>query len=145
MQKNGGRLKIINELYKIARMGMEASEIIIPDVKHEKLKEQISKQEENYRSIAEQAKDIMIKSGQQPEDKNGFAKQMLRGSVRMSKLFNKDPQHIAEMMINGTLMGIIDMTKTINHFPDEDVKNKKLAEDYIYTEEKNIDNLKKYL
>lgn len=145
MQSDGGRLAIINELYKIARMGMEASEIILPDVKQENLKEQITQQGENYRSIAEQSKNILIKSGQNPEDKNGFAKHMLRGSVRINKLFNKNPQHIAEMMINGTLMGIIDMTKKINRFPDEDLKDRKLAEEYIDTEEKNIDNLKKYL
>ena len=145
MQNDTGKLKIVNELYKIARMGMEASEIILPDVKQEKLKEQITKQKENYRSFAEKASNILISSGDKPEDKNGFSKQMLRGSVQMSKLFNKKPQHIAEMMINGTLMGIIDMTKTVNHFPDEDVQSKKLAEDYMDTEEKNIDSLKKYL
>ena len=145
MRSDSGRLTIVSELYKIARMGMEASEIIIPDIKHEQLKQQITEQEANYRSIAEQARNIIIKSGERPEDKNGFSKQMLRAYVRTAKLFNKKPQHIAEMMINGTLMGIIDMTKMMNGFPDEDIENRKLAESYICTEEKNIDNLKAYL
>ncbi len=58
---------------------------------------------------------------------------------------NKNTSHIAEMMINGTTMGIIDMTKRLNELDDADAGAKKLAEDYIVNEQQNIENLKKHL
>lgn len=145
MQSANSRAKIVDELYKISKMGMEASEIILPDVKHEELRAQIVKQDKNYQSIAEKSKDILVKIGNEPTEKSGITKQMLRGSIKMNTLFNKNPQHIAELMISGTTMGIIDMTKAINRFPDDDVQNRKLAEEYIDTEQKNIESLKKFL
>ncbi len=49
------------------------------------------------------------------------------------------------MMINGSVMGIISMTKTMNHLEDCDLETKKLAENYVETEKQNIQALKQYL
>lgn len=60
-------------------------------------------------------------------------------------MMNKKPDHIAEIMINGTTMGIIDMTKKLNQLDYADAGAKQLAEDYLTNEQQNIEIMKKHL
>ena len=53
--------------------------------------------------------------------------------------------HIAEMMINGTTMGIVDMTKKLNQLDEADAGAKKLAEEFIRGQQKSIEVLKQHL
>ena len=43
----------------------------------------------------------------------------------MNTLLDSSEQHIAEMMINGTTMGIIDMTKKLNELEQPKAKEKR--------------------
>ncbi len=70
---------------------------------------------------------------------------MLSGAIKADTLLRKSPQHIAEMMVRGATMGIVGMTKVMNHTPDCDVKTREMAEKYIAAEEQNIDRLKRFL
>ena len=72
-------------------------------------------------------------------------KAMLWGSIQMNTLANSTPEHLAEMMIQGTTMGIIDIQKRLNELPQADSDSRKLAEDFLKGEQQNIDELKKLL
>ncbi len=72
-------------------------------------------------------------------------KAMLWGSVQMNTLMDSSPTHIAEMMINGTTMGIVDMTKKLNQLDEADAGAKKLAEEFIRGQQKSIEVLKQHL
>lgn len=145
MKNSKDRSKVLNELYKISRMGMEASEIILPRVERKDLSEQIKRQDETYINLMEKTCAMLKEGGEAPVSGDAGAEAMLRGSVRTNTFFRRDSAHIARLMINGTNMGIIGMTHVMNHTPDCDVKTKKLAEDYLKNEEQNVDKLKKFL
>ena len=70
---------------------------------------------------------------------------MLWGSIQMHTLKDSSPEHIAELMVNGTNMAIVDMIKTVNDAENEEPNTKKLAQSYIDQEEKNLEELKKHL
>lgn len=88
---------------------------------------------------------MLRQDGWTPDEKTGIKKMMLWGSVQMNTLMNTSTQHMAEMMINGTTMGIIDMTKKIHQLPDADKGARELAEEFISGEQQNIEDLKAYL
>lgn len=137
---------LLEEIYKATKMGLEATQLIIPRVHNESLREEIELQGENYKGMNAKAKAMLREDGILPDDDDESIKEvMLRSSIKMNTLLNKKPGHIAEMMINGTTMGIIDMTKRLNELDDADAGAKKLAEDYIANEQQNIENLKKHL
>ena len=48
-------------------------------------------------------------------------------------------------MINGTTMGIVDMTKKLNQLDEADAGAKKLAEEFIRGQQKSIEVLKQHL
>ena len=70
---------------------------------------------------------------------------MLWGSSQMNTLLDSSEQHIAEMMINGTTMGIIDMTKKLNELEKPKANEKKIAEEFIESSQAYIDMWKTYL
>lgn len=145
MQKDTDRSRVLNELFRISKMGMEASEIILPRTRGHKLSEQIKRQDEGYINLMEKARAMLKQQSEEPEGVGKGAQRMLQGAVKANTFMRHDPQHIAELMVRGATMGIVNMTKVLNHTPDCDVETRKVAEKYISTEEQNIDRMKGFL
>ena len=145
MQKNTDRSRVLNELFQISKMGMEASEIILPRTHGRRLSAQIKRQDENYINLMEKSRAMLKQQSEEPQNIKKSVQRMLRGAIKADTLRRRDPQHIAEMMVRGAAMGIVGMTKVLNHTPDCDVKTRKTAEEYIASEEQNIDRLKGFL
>ena len=145
MQKSADRSRVLNELFRISKMGMEASEIILPRTHGHKLSEQIKRQDEGYINLMEKARAMLKQQSEEPEGVGKVTQRMLHGAVKANTFMRHNPQHIAELMVRGATMGIVDMTKVLNHAPDCDVETRKIAEKYISTEEQNIDQMKGFL
>jgi ribosomal protein L32E len=145
MQNTSDRKKTLNQLYQICRVGMEASELILPETTGWGLRSQIKKQDENYINTSEKAAAMIKLQGTEPHSISNVTRRMMRGSIKINTFFHHSPQRISEMMINGSVMGIISMTKTMNHLEDCDLETKRLAENYVETEKQNIQALKQYL
>jgi hypothetical protein len=67
-------------------------------------------------------------------------------SINLNTLTSKKPSHISEMLIQGSTMGVIDITRKINEYQmtaDKDVID--LAGTLLNIEQKNIEECKKYL
>lgn len=138
-------VNLLDEIYKATKMGLKATQMIIPKVHNEPLREQIERQGENYKGMAVKAKEMLRNTGRMPRGVDEMKEAMLWGSIQVNTMMNKKPVHIAEIMISGTTMGIIDMTKKLNQLDTADAGSKKLAEEYIANEQKNIEELKKHL
>lgn len=145
MQKNTDRSKVLNELFRISKMGMEASEIILPRTHGRGLSSQIKRQDENYINLMEKSRALLKQQNEEPQGVKRSTQRMLSGAIKTDTLLRRDSQHIAEMMVRGAAMGIVGMTKVLNHTPDCDVKTREMAEKYIAAEEQNIDRLKRFL
>ena len=136
---------LLKEIYKATKMGLKATQMIIPKVHDEPLREQIERQGEDYKGTAVKAESMLKKVGEKPHSEDEIKEAMLWGSVQVNTIVNKKPAHIAEIMISGTTMGIIDMTKKLNELDSADAGSKKLAEEFIQNQQKSIDELKKHL
>ena len=138
------RMRVVSEIYRISKMGMEAAEIILPKVREEELKSRIAGERENYWNFAERSAEILRKNGAEPETRRRMRERFLHGYVDFGTLMNKSPQHISGMMISGKVMGMMDVTKVMNRNA-ESFENMRLAEEYLDTEQRNVDLLSKYL
>lgn len=65
--------------------------------------------------------------------------------IQVSTLNDKSNSHIAEMLIKGTNLGIIEGVKLKNHNPNTDVKIQNILDEFIKFQENNVEKLKKYL
>ena len=136
---------LLNEVSKASKMGMDAIDILLPKIKKEDLKTELKDQRAEYRKLQDKANAAMKAYRVTPEKEKKLEQTMLWGSIQMNTLLDSSEQHIAEMMINGTTMGIIDMTKKLNELEQPREKEKELAEAFIAHSQAYIDMWKGYL
>ena len=63
----------------------------------------------------------------------------------MNTLMDKSNSKIAEIMLQGTNMGIIEGVKLLNHNPDATKEVKSILNDFISFQEHTVEKLKEYL
>ncbi len=80
-----------------------------------------------------------------PKELNPMQKAMGWMSVEMNTMADKSNSKIAEMMLQGTNMGIIEGIKLKNEYPDLDNSVKNILNEFISFQQNNVEQLKKYL
>lgn len=145
MKRKENRSEILDQVYQISKMGMEASEIILPKIKDQELKSQIMRQSGTYTDAMRQTQTMMQKLQKRPGDIRPAAKQALRSFFQIGSNFRHGSEHIAGMMIAGANAGISTLVKVLNESPDEAPEIRWFAERYIDSEERNIDSMQKFL
>ena len=70
---------------------------------------------------------------------------MLKMGINSRTLLNTSTSHIAELMIKGSNMGVIEMEKILNQNEEAGEKPVALAKQLLDFEAKNVERLKKYL
>lgn len=154
--------ELLQEIYRGAKMGDEAIRLLLPKVDNARFRSDLQTQSRQYQTTASNAEQQMKALGQCPKELCNKEQAMLWMSLQGNTLFNKETSHLAEMMIQGSNMGIISLTKILNTFgaatqnpaqpgqetqPNEPVQNQamSLAQATIQNEENNINRLKGYL
>ena len=136
---------LLEDVYRATQMGLEGIRAVTPKIEDTQLKKEIRREEAVYQKFVSRAEEMLAAKGAIPQTHDGVKKAMLWGSVQMNTLMDSSSEHMAELLINGTTMGIVDMTKKIGELGDSDAGARRLAEDFINFEEKSVEQLKKYL
>jgi len=138
-------LELLNSLYQNTSMGISALSTVIPKTKDIKLKSELQSQLDNYHNQSEIIRKILFSQSTEPKDINPISKKAADAGIAVSTLANKSTGHIAEMMIQGTTMGVIDINKLLNQSQSLDNTVLKQAQDILAAEQQYIDKLKLYL
>ena len=145
MELNDYNVKAINDAYKNAHIALQSISDLLPSIKSEELKNELQEQYEGYEQIIGKISTFMAENKLEPKDINPFKKAMLWGSIKMKTLFDDSQNQAAEMMINGTVMGINELTAMKNEQTNLDQGVLELLEKLLKLEEEYEQRLKKYL
>ncbi len=137
--------QLLNYINRNAKMGGDNLETLMPDVKDERLKETLQSQVAEYRTVEVQAKEKLAAAGEQPEDGSKITQFCCRVMINAKTMMDKSAEHIAEMVIQGSTMGIIDVTKQLKEHSDCNCDAVNLAYRLKCIEQKNLDEMKHYL
>ena len=83
-------------------------------------------------------------SDKEPHETNAMTKAMTWSSINMKTMNDTSTSKIAEILLQGTNMGIIEGRKILNN-KNIDKKIHKIIEKYVDIQEKYVEKLKKYL
>ena len=134
------------EIYRNAQLALQSISNILPAVEDEKLREVLSHQHESYEHFSAKASILARDMGIELKDPNPMKKMMMWGSIKMSTMTDNSPSHIAEMMVQGTVMGITALKSTAGDVPVEgNEKIIALLEEMIKAEEEFEKVWKEYL
>ena len=137
--------KAINDVYKNAHIALQSISDLLPSVEDEDIKAELKDEYEGYEKVIGEVSTFMAKNGIEPKDVNPFKKAMLWSSIKMKTLFDNSRNQVAEMMINGTVMGINELTAMKNEQTNLDPGVLELLEKLLKLEEEYEQRLKKYL
>ena len=137
----------LGEIYKNAKMGADSIINLLPHVKEDSLRSVMTMQLDGYEKYAARAAEELCKIGLEAKEENIITRFSARIGVAINTMIDSTTSHIAEMMIEGSNMGITDMTKLLNcHEPRGSCKEAtRLAREIIAFEEHNLEMLKRYL
>ncbi|MGN0307714.1 MAG: hypothetical protein ACI4DN_05805 [Lachnospiraceae bacterium] len=142
---NKDDIAIYKSVQKNTEMAMKAIETIEPKVYENELALLLEKTNRQYADIHEKAVSGLQEAKIEPKKAGGLEQMMLVGGITGNTLFNTSTSHIAELMIKGSNMGILDLTKTLNHNPNGEEKSMELANELMHMENRNLEEYKKYL
>ena len=139
-------INALDEINKGGNMGVDAIGFILEKVEDNKFRKVLEKQSEQYKEIEEKVSKIYSKynSEDKPHETNAMEKIMTWYGVEMKTFNNKSTSKIAELLLKGTNMGIIEGRKIYNNKNVND-EVLKIVDDYIKMQEKYVEVLKKYL
>ena len=128
-------INILKEINKDAKMGMDSITMVNEKVQDEKFKELLNEQHNEYQNIFDRTQELLV---QKNED-------MAWTGIQMNTLNDKSNSKLSELLIQGNDMGVIKGTKLLNEssFTTPEIEN--LLSDFVRLQEKNIDDLKKFL
>lgn len=136
-----GNEEILNYIHQNAQMGIETLPELIKISTDDEFIEELRSQFTEYKKIYDETNKLLVHAKSIPK----MAKFTSYIMIKMEVLMNKSPSHIAEMLIKGSLMGIIEIEKNFNDYKDANREILDLANRLLQTEKNNIENLKKYL
>lgn len=155
---------LLQEIYRGADMGQASIRLLLPKVENAGFRSDLQTQYEQYQRLGQQAEDGLKALGRCPRESSGGQRWMLWMNIQLDTLWNKETSHLAEMMIQGSNMGIISLTKVLNSYgvpqeqggetpparpgqtpPPTPGQAAALAREMVRVEEDNIQRLKAYL
>ena len=136
---------VLNEINKGIKMGMDSISTISEKVEDNNLKDDLLFQYDKYNEILNRVNSELKNFDDFPKELPPMQKTMGYIEIQMSTLNDKSNSHIAEMLIKGTNMGIIEGVKLKNRNPDIEPTISNILDDFIKFQENNVEKLKKYL
>ena len=113
-QKNKKQMEeALAEIYRNAQLALTSIADVMPEVDgDEQLKEELHAQHESYEKFSASACMLARDLDIELKEPNPMKKAMMWGSIKMSTMKDNSRSHIAEMMVQGTVMGITALKRT---------------------------------
>ena len=136
---------VLDELNKGACMGMDAIKDILDKVTDENLHKVLDDQYNSYKDISIRINEIYPEySDSKPHETSTMNKVMTWYGIEMKTLTDHTTSKLAEILMQGTNMGIIEGRRLLND-KSMDEKINALVEEYVNMQEKYVETLKDFL
>ena len=145
MKKEEKEINVLDELNKGACMGMDAIHYILDKVKDDELKKELNNQYKEYNKISDKICELYPEySRKEPHETNAMNRMMTWYGIEMKTLMDDTTSKIAELLMQGTNMGIIEGRRLLNQ-KETDPEVHKLVEEYVTMQETAVEKLKPFL
>lgn len=135
----------LGAIYKNAKMGSDAIIDLLPRVQNDALRSAMTLQLDGYERYAASAAKALKARGVTAKEENLMVRMGAKMGITFNTMLSVTTSHIAELMIEGSNMGITDTTKLLNNYKTEDSDAVRLAREVVAFEERNIEIMKGFL
>ena len=140
-----GNAELLNFVYQNSQMGVDTISQLMVIIKDGEFKKHLASELQEYQEIQTTARALLNKNGYDEKGISMLDKIKTYLMINMQTMKDKTPSHVAEMLIIGSNMGVIDAIKNINKYQEAEQKIISLMEKLLKFEENNIEKLKTFL
>lgn len=138
-------INALDEIHKGACMGIDAISFVLDKVEDKNLKAELEKEEQDYNAIKRDIEEIYPKYNEgKPHETSAMTKAMTWSGIEMKTLMDNSTSKIAELLLQGVNMGVIEGRRILNKKKINKEVND-LVSRYVSMQEKSVENLKRYL
>ncbi len=129
--------EVLAEVHRNCQLALQSISDILPETEDAELKEELLRQHEDYEKIGGRAAILAKDKNIELKNPGPIKKAMMWGSIKMSTMTDNSRAHIAEMMVQGTVMGITALKSTLGEVCDDcaDTEIISLAKELLAAEE----------
>ncbi len=137
--------KLTKVMCETARMGAEAVSMLLNKTDDEGMRETMLSQKAMYEKFDREGEKMLKQAGQHVKKQGPLARAGTWMGIQMDTMMDNTPSHLADMLIQGSTMGVIEITRAKSENPEADGEAVRLADAYLKEENDNIEKFKKYL
>ena len=138
-------MKVLREIVRNTEMGIQSITNLMSYIENEDFKIMVTNQQDDLRNFYNRALNNLDCKEQEQAKSGFFEKTMLKAGVSMNAMFNNNLSHIAEMLIDGYIMGINSVQKCINELKKDGTDMPSIAGEIVDFYDKCIATLREYL
>ena len=143
--QNSENINALDEICKGACMGMDAIHFILEKVDNNDLKEYLQKDYEKYNKIKKEIEKIYPEYNDgKPHETSALNKARTWYGIEMKTLTDDTTSKLAELLLQGINMGIIEGRRILNK-KEIDNRVNEIVSSYVSMQEMSMEVLKKYL
>ena len=135
---------LLKAVYKNVRMASDSILNLMPKVRDERLKNDMTVQLSAFDAFASRAAKLLGEEGVKPEEEGMMTRMSAKMGAMMNTMRDSTSTHLAEMLVEGSTMGVNDMLKQLRRAENSNVSESalRLARDVCAYEEKLVEELK---
>ena len=137
--------QLLNHIYQTAEMGREGIQSVLKYTQEPKLVSALHSQLTEYEQLQNAAGSMLQARGEPPKGLGPMAKASSEVMSTMKAMTDRSATNIAEMMIQGSTMGVTKSLRTIRDCDVKDGEVRRLADRLLKTEQANIEEMKRFL
>jgi len=140
--------ELLQYIYQTTTMGKSSLKNLLEALndKDNKIKKIIEKYLDEYEKYYSESEKLLNENNIKPKNKGPMIEMMNKMGINMNVMKDNSDSKMAEMIMQGLTMGIIEMEKKIKDYKGEVDKDViKLAKNVLKFQEKSLEEIKKYL
>jgi hypothetical protein len=138
-------VQLLQDVVRNARTGQDAVEHLMQKTEAGAMRDELIREKEDYAVTRRQSEQALVNAGGKAEPVGPLAKAGMWAGLEMEILADRSNAHIAEIVIQGATMGVIEMTKALNSYDGADASARDLASRFVVQQNETIDRQKAFL
>ena len=137
--------RLLQSIVENGRMGADACGQLLERTEDDQIRGELLREKGDYEAAVRDAEAQLRAQGIHPQPKGPMARMGMWMGMQMNTAMDASAGHIAEIVIEGATMGIVELTKARNDNPDADAEAQGIAANLIARQQESIDRLKNFL
>lgn len=136
---------LLCELARAAKMGKDSVSMLMKKTDDAPMRRELLREMTEYAASEAKAKRLLFETCGKHGPVHPLAQAGAWLGIQMETLRDRSPSHLADTLIQGSTMGVIDLTRARARCPEADPDAHRLANEFLKNEQDSIERLKRFL